>query len=62
VAVEAFPAKANPRMAAMAKGATRQVITAERSRTRRRSSVKVMTNEVSRRAPDAGALSPRGKN
>jgi hypothetical protein len=49
-------------MAAMAKGATRQVITAERSRTRRRSSVKVMTNEVSRRAPDAGALSPRGKN
>ena len=40
--VEALPAKAKPRMAAMASGATRQVITAERSRTRRRSSLRVM--------------------
>ena len=53
--VEVFPAKAKPRMAAMATGATRQVITAERSRTRRRSSLKVMTKAVSRRAPDPGA-------
>ena len=54
---EALPAKAKPRMAAMASGATRQVITAERSRTRRRSSLKVMTNAVSRRAPGPGAVS-----
>ena len=62
VAVETFPAKAKPRMAAMASGATRQVITAERSRTRRRSSLKVMTKAVSRRAPDPGSLSSPRKN
>ena len=50
VAVLAFPAKAKPRMAAMASGATRQVITAERSRIRRRSSLVVMVR-ISRRAP-----------
>ena len=57
VAVDAFPEKAKPRMAAMASGATRQVITAERSRSRRRSSVRVMMRAVSRRAPDLGSLS-----
>jgi hypothetical protein len=39
----------------MAKGATRQVITAERSRIRRRSSFAVMA-QISRRAPRPRAL------
>ncbi len=41
-AFDALPAKAKPRMAAMANGATRHVIRAERSRIRRRSSLAVM--------------------
>ena len=51
LAVAALPAKAKPRIAAMASGATRQVMTAERSRTRRRSSLRMMA-AISRRAPD----------
>ncbi len=51
----------SPRMAAMARGATRQVITAERSRTRRRNSLRVMMRAVSRRAPDRGSLSSRAE-
>ncbi len=60
-AVEALPAKAKPRMAAMATGATRQVITAERSRTRRRSSLRVMTAPVRRGAPDPGDVTAPAK-
>jgi hypothetical protein len=53
-----LPAKAKPKMAAMATGATRQVMTAERSRTRRRSSLRVMM-PISRRAPDVGGVARR---
>ena len=53
-----LPAKANPKMAAMATGATRQVMTAERSRTRRRSSLRVMM-PISRRAPGAVGVARR---
>jgi hypothetical protein len=35
---------------------------AERSRTRRRNSLRVMTNAVSRRTPDHGAAPSRAKN
>ena len=50
VPVLGVPAKAKPRMAAMASGATRLVMTAERSRSRRRSSLRAMV-PISRRAP-----------
>ena len=59
---EVLPAKAKPRMAAMASGATRQVITAERSRTRRRSSLKVMTNRGQAPSSWCWPLVPTGKS
>ena len=52
--VDALPAKAKPRMAAMARGATSTVSTAERSRMRRRNSLAVMV-QISGGPPDPGA-------
>ena len=59
--LEALPAKAKPRMAAMASGATRHVMTTERSRTRRRSSLRVMTTGQAPRSSDPGVMTRTGK-
>ena len=54
-------AKAKPRMAAMAKGATRHVMTTERSRSRRRSSLAVM-GAITRAGPGLHDAPARRQN